>query len=39
VLDRVAAADAWWGSRIGCVAGEAFWSREPLGLRGFADLC
>jgi len=39
VLDRVAAADAWWGSRIGSVAGEAFWSREPLGLSGFGDLC
>jgi len=39
VLDRVTAADAWWGSRIGSVAGEAFWSREPLGLRGFGDLC
>jgi len=37
VLDRVAIADAWWGSRIGSIAGEAFWSREPLGLRGFGD--
>ena len=38
VLERVAAADAWWGGLIGSTAGEPFWSREPVGLRGFADL-
>ena len=38
VLERVAAADAWWGSLINTPHGEPFWSREPLGLRGFADL-
>jgi bacillithiol biosynthesis deacetylase BshB1 len=38
VLERVAAADAWWGSLIGTLHGEPFWSREPLGLRGFADV-
>jgi bacillithiol biosynthesis deacetylase BshB1 len=38
VLERVAAADAWWGGLIGTLHGEPFWSREPLGLRGFADL-
>lgn len=38
VLDRVAAADAWWGSMIGATYGEPFWCREPITLRGFADL-
>ena len=38
VLERVAAADAWWGSVIGALHGEPFWSREPIGLRGFAEL-
>ena len=38
VLERVAAADAWWGSMIGTLCGEPFWCREPIGLRGFADL-
>ncbi len=38
VLDRVAAADAWWGSMIGTTHGEPFWSREPIALRGFTDL-
>jgi bacillithiol biosynthesis deacetylase BshB1 len=38
VLERVAAADAWWGSLIGSSAGEPFWSREPIGLRGFTEL-
>jgi bacillithiol biosynthesis deacetylase BshB1 len=38
VLDRVTAADAWWGSMIGTAHGEPFWSREPVGLRGFGDL-
>lgn len=38
VLQRVAAADAWWGAMIGTAHGEPFWSREPIGLRGFGDL-
>ena len=38
VLERVAAADAWWGATIGTSHGEPFWSREPIALRGFADL-
>jgi len=38
VPDRVAAADAWWGSLIGATHGEPLWCREPLGLTGFADL-
>ena len=38
VRQRVAAADAWWGSLIGATHGEPFWSREPVGLRGLTDL-
>lgn len=38
VLERVAAADAWWGAMIGTTHGEPFWSREPVALRGFSDL-
>ena len=38
VPERVAAADAWWGSLIGSTHGEPFWSREPVGLRGFDQL-
>lgn len=38
VLKRVEAAAAWWGSMIGTDHGEPFTAREPLGLRGFADL-
>jgi bacillithiol biosynthesis deacetylase BshB1 len=38
VLERVAAADAWWGGLIGSTHGEPFWCREPVGLTGFADL-
>ena len=38
VLERVAAADAWWGSLIGATHGEPFWCREPIGLAGFTDL-
>lgn len=38
VAERVAAADAWWGSVIGALHGEPFWCREPLGIRGFTDL-
>jgi bacillithiol biosynthesis deacetylase BshB1 len=37
-LDRVAAADAWWGSMIGTRHGEPFWSREPVSLRNFTSL-
>ncbi|MGI9177907.1 MAG: bacillithiol biosynthesis deacetylase BshB1 [Pirellulales bacterium] len=38
VLDRVAAADAWWGSLIGRDHGEPFWSREPIALANFSGL-
>lgn len=38
VLDRVAAADAWWGSMIGREHGEPFWSREPIALANFSGL-
>lgn len=38
VLDRVDAAAAWWGSTINTLRGEPFYAREPIGLRGFADL-
>ena len=38
VLERVAAADAWWGSVIGTTHGEPFWAREPIGLRNLAGL-
>jgi len=37
-LDRVATADAWWGSMIGTRHGEPFWSREPVALRNFSSL-
>lgn len=38
VLERVAAGDAWWGSLINAAHGEPFWSREPVGLTGFAGI-
>lgn len=38
VLDRVEAASRWWGATIGTLHGEPFSSREPIALRGFADL-
>ena len=38
VLERVAAADAWWGAVIGTTHGEPFWAREPIGLRDFSGL-
>lgn len=38
VPERVAAADAWWGSLIAARQGEPFWSREPIGLTGLAGL-
>ena len=39
VPERVDAAASWWGSLIGARHGEPFYSREPLGLRGFSELC
>jgi bacillithiol biosynthesis deacetylase BshB1 len=38
VPERVDAAASWWGSTIGACYGEPVYSREPIGLRGFADL-
>ncbi|NDC62491.1 MAG: bacillithiol biosynthesis deacetylase BshB1 [Planctomycetia bacterium] len=38
VLERVEAAGSWWGSMIGTAHGEPFSSREPVALRGLADL-
>lgn len=38
VPERVAASARWWGSMIGTRHGEAFYSREPVGLRGLAEL-
>ena len=38
VRARVTAADSWWGSMIGTLAGEPFACREPIGLSGFGDL-
>jgi len=38
VPERVATADAWWGSLIGSQQGEPFWLREPLGLTSLAGL-
>ena len=38
VPDMIAAADAYFGSRIGTAAGEPFYSREPLGLSGLEGL-
>jgi LmbE family N-acetylglucosaminyl deacetylase len=38
VLDRVEAASRWWGATIGTPHGEPFSSREPIALRGFAEL-
>jgi len=35
VPEWIAAQDRYMGSRIGVQAGEAFWTREPLGLSGF----
>jgi hypothetical protein len=36
--ERVAAADAWWGSLIGSTHGEPFRTREPVGLRSLGGL-
>jgi LmbE family N-acetylglucosaminyl deacetylase len=38
VMERVDAAAAWWGSTINTLRGEPFYSREPIGLRGFREL-
>ena len=38
VPDRVAAAGAYFGSRIHAAAGEPFFAKEPLGLTSFAGL-
>jgi LmbE family N-acetylglucosaminyl deacetylase len=38
VLERVEASANWWGAMIGTTHGEPFTAREPIGLRGFADL-
>ena len=38
VLERVEVASRWWGSAIGALHGEPFSAREPIALRGFADL-
>ena len=32
--ERMSHQDAYFGSRIGAAAGEPFWCKEPLGLRG-----
>lgn len=34
----IAQQDGYFGSRIGAAAGECFFSREPLGLRGLGEL-
>lgn len=38
VVDWVMSATRFFGSRIGTPSGEAFFAREPVGLRGFGDL-
>jgi bacillithiol biosynthesis deacetylase BshB1 len=38
VPEWIAAADRYFGSRIGTGAGEPFWCREPLGLTGLDGL-
>jgi len=38
VPERVAAADAWWGSLIGTSAGEPFACREPVAVREVGNL-
>lgn len=38
VPERMAAQDAYFGSRIGVGAGEPFWCKEPLGLTGLSAL-
>jgi len=38
VLQRVEAAAHWWGAMSGAMQGEAFTTREPIGLRSFGGL-
>lgn len=38
VVEWVRAQAVYFGSRIGTPAGEPFWTREPIGLGGLADL-
>lgn len=38
LIERIAAADAFFGSRIGSAAGEPFFADEPLALRSFDSL-
>jgi len=38
VLEWIQAEDRFFGSRIGTRAGEAFWTREPIGLSDFGSL-
>ena len=38
VPDWIAASDRYFGSRIGCLAAEPFFAREPLGLTGLEGL-
>jgi len=37
-LERMAAQDGYFGSRIGVAAGEPFWCKEPLGLMSLSGL-
>lgn len=39
VVDWVEAAARYFGSRIGVEAGEPFFTKEPIGLRGLGELC
>lgn len=38
VMPMLRSSDAFFGARIGTAAGEPFWTREPLGLTGLAEL-
>lgn len=38
LIERIASADAFFGSRIGSAAGEPFWTREPPALRSLDSL-
>lgn len=39
VIDWIQAEDKFFGSRIGTQTGEAFWTREPIGLTDLGSLC
>lgn len=39
LIDRIRDHAAYWGWAIGAAYGEAFASREPIGLRSLRDLC